>query len=333
MELANIILRLLSASQVLLFIAALALSANPLRLRLIGCLLMFCAFSYLVVPLYYDYIGQFGLFIFWLPAAITPSFLLLFFWLLFEENAAIPRWIIVVVLVSILFTLMPAKVYAAWVGSEYAAIPPQLIKIINVGLAIYVVWRGRDADLVELRLKLRNLFVIVLAVLVLSIVSAELLTNFDVPKAIEIFGMAIIFISALLFNLNIIRGNPTLKMVGGPVVPRDNSDDAMIQKLLQRMQAERLYANHDLRVAGLADTLGVPEYQLRKRINQKLGYRNFNQFVNRYRIEEAGTRLLKNPHTPVLTIALDVGFRSISSFNTAFQAQFGVSPTQYRTNA
>ena len=61
--------------------------------------------------------------------------------------------------------------------------------------------------------------------------------------------------------------------------------------------------------------------------------RNFNQFVNRYRIEEAGERLLSEARTPVLTIALDVGFRSISSFNTAFQAQFGVSPTQYRAQA
>ena len=106
-----------------------------------------------------------------------------------------------------------------------------------------------------------------------------------------------------------------------------------MQTLLHRMKNERLYADHDLRVAGLAQLLGVPEYQLRKRINQKLGYRNFNQFVNRYRIAEAGERLLENTQTPVLTIALDVGFRSISSFNTAFQAQYGVSPTRYRAEA
>ncbi|MEO0369205.1 MAG: helix-turn-helix domain-containing protein, partial [Pseudomonadota bacterium] len=69
---------------------------------------------------------------------------------------------------------------------------------------------------------------------------------------------------------------------------------------------------------------------LRQKINQELGYRNFNQFVNHYRIEEAGERLRKDSRTPVLSVALDVGFRSISSFNTAFQSEFGVSPTKYR---
>jgi AraC-like DNA-binding protein len=96
------------------------------------------------------------------------------------------------------------------------------------------------------------------------------------------------------------------------------------------MQDERLYADHDLRVAKLADMVGLPEHSLRKKINKQLGYRNFNQFVNRYRIEEAGQRLNKEPTIPVLSVALDVGFRSISSFNTAFQSQFGMSPTEYR---
>jgi len=100
--------------------------------------------------------------------------------------------------------------------------------------------------------------------------------------------------------------------------------------LFERMQRERLYADHDLRVGKLAVMLGLPEYQLRKRINQTLGYRNFNQFVNRFRIEEAGQRLCSDPRLPVLSVALDVGFRSISSFNTAFQNYFGMAPTAYR---
>jgi len=120
----------------------------------------------------------------------------------------------------------------------------------------------------------------------------------------------------------------------GPQTPKPKielGDDTHVDNLLARMQNERLYADHDLRVGSLADIIGMPEYQLRKKINQSLGFRNFNQFVNGYRIEEAGQRLLSEPRTPVLSIALDVGFRSISSFNSAFQAHFGVSPTAYRS--
>jgi len=99
------------------------------------------------------------------------------------------------------------------------------------------------------------------------------------------------------------------------------------------MRDERLYADHDLRVGTLAQLINIPEYKLRQKINQELGYRNFNQFVNHYRIEEAGVKLREDGRTPVLTIALDVGFRSISSFNSAFQAHFGLSPTKYRAES
>jgi AraC-like DNA-binding protein len=114
---------------------------------------------------------------------------------------------------------------------------------------------------------------------------------------------------------------------------KTKSDDPLIKELLKKMRTERLYADHDLRVGSLASLMNIPEYKLRAKINQQLGYRNFNQFVNQYRIEEASEKLLDNARLPVLSIALDVGFRSISSFNTAFQQQFGVSPTKYRSEA
>ena len=98
------------------------------------------------------------------------------------------------------------------------------------------------------------------------------------------------------------------------------------------MDDGQTYSDHNLRIADLAATLRVPEYQLRRTINRSLGYQNFNQFVNHYRIEAAARRLIAEPRTQVLAIALDVGFRSISSFNTAFRAQHQMTPTDYRRN-
>ena len=127
-----------------------------------------------------------------------------------------------------------------------------------------------------------------------------------------------------------LRKNPNVTLVLPPEPIVEQPEDPMLIELLEKMRSERLYADHDLRVGGLAERFGIPEYQLRKKINQELGYRNFNQFVNKYRIDEAGELLTGDPRTPVLTIALEVGFRSISSFNTAFQAAFGMSATAYR---
>ena len=61
-----------------------------------------------------------------------------------------------------------------------------------------------------------------------------------------------------------------------------------------------------------------------------MGYRNFNQFLNHYRIEEASRRLLEST-VPVSTIALDIGYGSLSSFNAAFKARYNMTPTEYRS--
>jgi AraC-like DNA-binding protein len=67
-------------------------------------------------------------------------------------------------------------------------------------------------------------------------------------------------------------------------------------------------------------------------INEGLGHRNFNAFLNRYRIDEAKAALAdpSQKDVPVLTIAMDAGFQSIGPFNRAFKADTGVTPTEFR---
>ena len=98
------------------------------------------------------------------------------------------------------------------------------------------------------------------------------------------------------------------------------------------MQDQHGYRQEDLSIARLADQLAVPEYRLRRLINQRLGHRNFSAFVNGYRLSEACT-VLADPtrqHLPVLSIALEAGFQSIGPFNRAFKAATGLTPTEFR---
>jgi AraC-like DNA-binding protein len=143
--------------------------------------------------------------------------------------------------------------------------------------------------------------------------------------------MAAIFIATLMLNLAFLRLNPSFVLRDSPAPVSVSSEDApLIDALNNLMSQDLAYTNHDLRIADLAATLKVPEYHLRRTINRSLGYQNFNQFINRYRVEEAARRLVNEPRVPVLTIALDVGFRSISSFNAAFRAHYEKTPTDYR---
>src|SRR5690606_35116507 len=92
------------------------------------------------------------------------------------------------------------------------------------------------------------------------------------------------------------------------------------------------YRQTGLGIKSLAHILSCPEHQLRQLINQHLGYSNFTAFLNHYRLRQAAEQLTDTnyAHTPILTLALDLGYSSIGPFNRAFKAQFEQTPSEYR---
>lgn len=118
-----------------------------------------------------------------------------------------------------------------------------------------------------------------------------------------------------------------------PAAAPPDAADAQLAAALQRLMAEqRAYRGEDLTVAGLAALLAVPEYRLRRVINQRLGHRNFTAFVNGWRLSDAQAALADPARQAqsVLSIALDAGFQSIGPFNRAFKAATGMTPTEFR---
>lgn len=117
-----------------------------------------------------------------------------------------------------------------------------------------------------------------------------------------------------------------------PLAAIDPAEERLAQALHHLMVQERAYRGEDLSVASLAARLAVPEYRLRRLINQRLGHRNFNAYVNGFRLADARDALAdpKRRALPVLTIALEAGFQSIGPFNRAFKAATGLTPTEFR---
>jgi AraC-like DNA-binding protein len=109
-------------------------------------------------------------------------------------------------------------------------------------------------------------------------------------------------------------------------------NQAWLRQLEHVMTIERAYRQEGLTIGLLAAKLGLPEHRLRTLINERLGHRNFNAFLNRYRIDEAKAALgdPDQVDVPVLTIALDAGFQSVTPFNRAFKAATGLTPTEFR---
>ncbi len=99
------------------------------------------------------------------------------------------------------------------------------------------------------------------------------------------------------------------------------------------IQTQSLYLEPELKVMDVAEHLGVPEYRVSRAITGPLGQKNFNRFINHYRINHA-KRLLgdgSNANWPILVVALESGFASIGPFNRAFKESVGMTPSAYRT--
>lgn len=117
-----------------------------------------------------------------------------------------------------------------------------------------------------------------------------------------------------------------------PAATEEAADRKLVDALMRLMADERIYRHDNVTIGTLATRLKIPEYRLRRLINQRLGYRNFNVFLNNHRIEEAKAALADpaQAEVPVITIAMDAGFQSLGPFNRAFKATTGVTPTEYR---
>lgn len=101
-----------------------------------------------------------------------------------------------------------------------------------------------------------------------------------------------------------------------------------IQKLMVEVRA---YKNPDLSLKTLSEQLHQSPQIISMVINQKSG-KNFNTYINHHRITAAIAHL-KDPkfeHYTIAAIAMESGFNSISSFNTAFKKQTGQTPQAYR---
>ncbi|OQX38244.1 MAG: hypothetical protein B0D91_04645 [Oceanospirillales bacterium LUC14_002_19_P2] len=112
----------------------------------------------------------------------------------------------------------------------------------------------------------------------------------------------------------------------------DPIEDTTFSRLQSLMETKFIYREDSLTIGELAGRLNMQEYRLRSLINRQLGYRNFNDYLNHFRIREIRERL-SDPNQkdiPILTIALEAGFHSLSAFNRAFKNRMGITPSQYR---
>ncbi len=117
---------------------------------------------------------------------------------------------------------------------------------------------------------------------------------------------------------------PNLDDVEKSISPDD------IASLKALMSNQKPYLNPDLNLADLAQMARMNRAQLSETINSGFDM-NFNDFVNKYRVEEFKRKLDDKVHQKLslLGIAFECGFNSKATFNRVFKKLTNTSPTEY----
>jgi AraC-like DNA-binding protein len=233
----------------------------------------------------------------------------------------------------------PAASRALWLAHNLlgAALMAHVLFVIAAG------WRD---DLVDARRHLRGPILAAAALYAVAVIAVQISELLWWPAdalsplaAAALFTLSLAAIGALL-QADLELFAPPVKRLPAEASLSDRSvptaEDAKIAAKLDRlMHSERAYREENLSIAALALRVGVPEYKLRRLINRQLGHRNFNAYLNQWRLAEV-TQALTDPDqrdVPISTIALDAGFQSLGPFNRAFKTETGLTPTAFRAQA
>jgi len=105
------------------------------------------------------------------------------------------------------------------------------------------------------------------------------------------------------------------------------------QKIMQHMVAVKPYLDPELTLSQLSQQTELPTPLVSQTINAGMG-KNFNDFINEYRVQEICLRLNNDEHKTktLLGVGLDCGFNSKATFNRSFKKVTGVTPREWLEN-
>ena len=141
-----------------------------------------------------------------------------------------------------------------------------------------------------------------------------------------LYSLVVYFLSYKAFQLTVtdLDGNVFMQ----------NSDKQLFQAVSKLVVLDKLYLEPDISLSKLSKLMGKSTQQISLVINE-YAKRNFNDFINYYRIQDTKKMLLNadNDKYTISAIAFDVGFSSLSSFNGAFKKFEGTTPSLFRKKA
>ncbi len=182
---------------------------------------------------------------------------------------------------------------------------------------------GKDRYWLILALVFSNIFF--LGVMLLSLRVPESHEQFMLAHTI--LGLGLVYLAGT--SLFRIYPQAVLVNAGNEKVEKLTLEEALIAKKVEELLTrEKVYQESNYARTDLARECGASEAVISRIINLHFK-KSFPQIINEYRVADAKL-LLKQTEVAVKTVAEEVGFSSVASFNRVFREVTGETPSTYR---
>ena len=125
-------------------------------------------------------------------------------------------------------------------------------------------------------------------------------------------------------------GKPERKRRDSALAEGLNAEE-LNKKIEIMMDEDELFCDEELSLGRFSHALEISSHQLSAFLNDHYG-KNFNAFINAYRIRFACDQIISDTDMSILSIAFASGFNSYSAFFTAFKKETGLPPREYKNS-
>jgi AraC-like DNA-binding protein len=194
--------------------------------------------------------------------------------------------------------------------------------------------KGYREDLIQKRRVFRAISIFVNALIGIILIFSFFISDpLKLPSELIIIALVcqttlIVQLFDIKININLNQSKTQLK----PIINENNKQlEIIVEKIEEEMRSGQACFEEGFTISKLSKLINIKEYLVRKAINELLQYSNFNQFLNKYKIDKAKL-LIKDSDKSMKEISYQLGYPNPSSFNRAFKNIEGKTPSEYRKN-
>ena len=222
-----------------------------------------------------------------------------------------------------------SSIFGLWCSASISMFIVYTVLIIKVLVPVY----HRENPLHRRILRLFSLFIVLMVLAVFKIIGALTGNVFYWRTASFLHSFALLllyfFYQRYPMLLSIAHMKADDKKPKGKNI-LDSVDVESLKKNIEiMMEKEKLFCDEDLSLKRFSHALEVSPHQLSAFLNEHYD-KNYNSFINKYRIDYACQLLENDPDMSILASAFASGFNSYTAFFTAFKKERNQSPRQFK---